>query len=97
MTTVAPAAAAAPIDPAELAKRTQIRETAQKFESQFLSIMFQQMFEGVETSGPFGGGPGEKMFRSLMTDAMAKNVAAGGGVGVADSVGREMLKMQGLT
>ena len=81
---------------AELAKRGQITKTAQKFESSFLNIMLQQMFEGTEQSAPFGGGPGEEMFKSFMTDAMAKKMSDRGGVGIAASVGREMLKMQGL-
>ncbi|MDB5422948.1 MAG: Flagellar protein FlgJ-like protein [Phenylobacterium sp.] len=82
---------------AELAKRGDIKETAKKFEASFLGIMLQQMFEGVETSAPFGGGPGEAMFKSFMTEAMAKKMTESGGVGVADMVGREMLKLQGLT
>ncbi len=81
---------------AEMAKRGEIRKTAKTFESSFLSIMLQQMFEGVETSAPFGGGPGETMFKSFMTEAMAKKISDRGGLGVADSVGREMLKLQGL-
>jgi flagellar protein FlgJ len=81
---------------AELAKRGQIQETAQKFEGQFLSIMLQQMFEGVDTAAPFGGGDGEKMFRSFMTEAMGKQIAKSGGLGIADTVAREMLKLQGL-
>jgi Rod binding domain-containing protein len=85
-----------PMSAAELAKRGQIKDSAQKFEASFLSSMLQQMFEGVETSGPFGGGQGEAMFRSFLTDAMAKQMAKGGGVGVAAEVQREMLKMQGL-
>ena len=82
---------------AELAKRGNIKETAKKFEASFLGIMLQQMFEGVETAAPFGGGPGEAMFKSFMTEAMAKKMTDAGGVGVADLVGREMLKLQGLT
>ena len=82
---------------ADLAKRKDIAATAQNFESSFLSIMLQQMFEGVETSAPFGGGPGEAMFKSFMTEAMAKKMTDAGGVGVANMVGREMLKLQGLT
>lgn len=77
--------------------RTRAKETAEKFEGQFLSFMFQQMFEGVKTDGPFGGGHGEEMFRSLMTDAMGKQMAKKGGIGLADTIQREMLKMQGLT
>ena len=82
---------------AELAKRGAIKETAKKFEASFLGIMLQQMFEGVETSAPFGGGPGEAMFKSFMTEAMAKKMSDGGGIGVAATVQREMLKLQGLT
>ena len=81
---------------ADLAKRGQIHQTSQKFEASFLSIMMQQMFEGTETSAPFGGGPGEQMFKSFMTEAMAKKMVKTGGVGLAASVEREMLKMQGL-
>src|SRR5947209_20431201 len=80
----------------ELAKRGQIKETAQKFEASFLSIMLQQMFDGTEASAPFGGGDGEKMFKSFMADAMANKMVKSGGVGLAASVQREMLKLQGL-
>jgi len=82
---------------AELAKRGQIAQTAKKFEASFLSIMLQQMFEGTDTSAaPFGGGQGEQMFKSFMAEAMAKKMVQSGGVGLAASVQREMLKMQGL-
>ena len=86
------------LDPEAAARvRARAKETAEKFEGQFLSFMFQQMFEGVKADGPFGGGHGEEMFRSLMTDAMGKQMARKGGIGLADTVQREMLKMQGLT
>lgn len=91
-----PTGQAAQISAAELAKRAQIKDTAQKFEATFLSSMMQEMFEGVETSAPFGGGEGEKMFRSVMTEAMAKQMAKAGGIGITAQVQREMLKMQGL-
>ena len=58
--------------------------------------MFQQMFSGLKTDGPFGGGEGEAMFRSVMTEAMGKEVAKAGGIGLADTVQREILKLQGL-
>jgi Rod binding domain-containing protein len=97
---VAPQLLAGPAVPGsvgELAKRAQIRETAQKFEASFLSSMLQPMFDSVETDSLFGGGPGETMFRSFLTDAMGKQMARSGGVGLSASVEREMLKMQGLT
>lgn len=77
-------------------KRAKIAETAKTFESSFLSVMMQQMFEGVKTSEPFGGGNGETMFRSMLTDAMSKQVTKAGGIGLAPTIQREMLKMQGL-
>ena len=90
------AATPAATSAAELAKRGQIKDSSQKFEASFLSSMLQEMFEGVDTSAPFGGGQGEAMFRSFLTDAMAKQMAKGGGLGIAAQVQREMLKMQGL-
>jgi Rod binding domain-containing protein len=84
-------------DPAKAERlRSRARDAAEKFEGQFLSIMLQQMFEGVKTDGPFGGGQGEEMFRSLMTEAMGKHMVKAGGIGLADTIQREMLKMQGL-
>jgi flagellar protein FlgJ len=82
---------------AELAKRGQIKDTARKFESSFLSVMLGQMFEGTDTPAPFGGGPGEAMFKSFLTEAMAKKMSDAGGIGVSAAVQREMLKMQGLS
>ena len=79
-----------------MAKRGDIAKTAQAFESSFLSIMLQQMFEGVDTAAPFGGGTGETMFRSFMTDAFAKQMSKAGGVGISDAVAAEMLKLQGM-
>jgi Rod binding domain-containing protein len=80
----------------DAAKRAKIKETATTFESSFMSVMMQQMFEGVKTSEPFGGGNGEEMFKSMLTDAMSKQVTKAGGIGLAATIQREMLKMQGL-
>ena len=95
----APLAPAAPVQPAnaaELAKRGQIRETAENFEASFLSAMLQEMFKEVQVSEPFGGGEGEDLFKSFMTDAFSKQIVKSGGVGLSDAVAREMLKLQGL-
>jgi len=83
-------------DTKETATRKKIAETAKTFEASFMSVMMQQMFEGVKTSEPFGGGNGEEMFKSVLTDAMSKEVTKAGGIGLASTVQREMLKMQGL-
>ena len=83
--------------PDKAAKRAAIGKASQDFESSFLSNMLGQMFEGLQTDGPFGGGQGEAMFRSVMMDAFGKQITKSGGVGVATAVRREMLKMQGLS
>ena len=85
-----------PTSTAELAKRANIKKAAQDFETSFLSTMFQEMFKDVKTSEPFGGGQGEEMFQSFLTDAFAKQMSKAGGIGLADTIGREMLKLQGL-
>lgn len=86
-----------PTTPAADLARSQVRETARKFESQFMAQMIGHMFEGVKTDGPFGGGFGEDMFRSVMVEAIANQMTRAGGIGLSDTIQREMLKMQGLT
>lgn len=81
---------------AELLKRGKIRETAQKFEASFLSVMMQSMTAGMKTPEVGGGGAGEDMFKSLLAEEMAKQVSKSGGIGVAAAIQKEMLKMQGL-
>jgi flagellar protein FlgJ len=81
---------------ADLLKRGKIRETAQKFEASFLSVMMQSMTAGMKTPEVGGGGTGEDMFKSLLSEEMAKQVSKAGGIGVAAAVQKEMLKMQGL-
>jgi Rod binding domain-containing protein len=85
----------APIAPAN-ATAAQIAATAQSFEAQFISQMLQPMFEGIATSGPFGGGAGEQIYRSFFLDAIGQQMSKAGGIGVAQSVQREMLKLQGM-
>ena len=93
----APATAAVAMSATEAAKRAAIKKTATDFEASFLTQMLGQMFDGVETPAPFGGGEGEAAYKSFLTEAYAKQMAKGGGVGIANVVQREMLKMQGLS
>lgn len=68
--------------------------TAQDFEAFFLSQMFEHMFSGVEADPMFGGGQGEEVFRSMLFQEYGKSVARQGGIGLADMVQKEMLKLQ---
>lgn len=67
---------------------------ARDFEAVFLAQMLEQMWAEVPTDGPMGGGTGEGIFRSLMIQDIGRQMASQGGIGLADSVKREMLAMQ---
>jgi Rod binding domain-containing protein len=80
--------------PTATANAETAKKAAQDFEAVFISQMLGQMFSGISTDGPFGGGEGEGMFRSLMVDEYGKKIASQGGIGLADSVTRALLKHQ---
>jgi len=71
-----------------------IRETAERFEASFLSQMLKPMFEGLSTDGLFGGGEAEATWRSFLIDEMAQQTVRAGGIGLADTVMAEMIRMQ---
>jgi Rod binding domain-containing protein len=96
LTAVSPAVPA-PLPTATPAQRAKIEGAAHDFEAQLVGLMLQPMFEGLSTDGPFGGGEAEGTYRSFMADAIGKQVAKAGGIGVAAPVAREMLRMQGLS
>jgi flagellar protein FlgJ len=73
---------------------TKITEKSEEFEAVFLSQMLSHMFDGVETDENFGGGEGEDMVKSLLTDEYGKLIARTGGIGIADQVKKEMLSLQ---
>ena len=74
-----------------------VRHTAEEFEGFFLSQMFGMMFTDINTDGLFGGGQGEKIFRSLLVDEYAKSTVSNGGVGIADNIVRQLLANQEVT
>ena len=65
------------------------------FESMVLSQLMAPMFEGLKSDGPFGGGEGEDAMKSFYVDAMAKQMAKHGGVGISNMMQKELLKLQG--
>ena len=86
----APALKATGLSPAVAAKA---RATSQDFEAMFLNSMFSQMFSGVN-EGPFNGGHAAKTWNSILTDEYAKTVAKSGGIGIADSVYKQLIAQQ---
>ncbi|HEX6956656.1 MAG TPA: rod-binding protein [Ferrovibrio sp.] len=74
--------------------QAQARKAAEDFESFFLSQMFELMSSGVKTDGPFGGGQAEATWRSFLDDQYGRQMAKRGGIGIADMVYDQMLKIQ---
>ena len=83
----------APGAPGE-ALKIRARKAADDFESVFLNTFVEQMFSGIETDGPFGGGSSEKIYRSFMAQEYAREIVASGGVGLSDQVYSEILRSQ---
>tara|TARA_B100001778_G_C18241264_1_gene473559 strand:+ start:216 stop:578 length:363 start_codon:yes stop_codon:yes gene_type:complete len=71
-----------------------IDESAKEFEAIFISEMIKPMFEGLETDGMFGGGQGEEIFRNLMFQEFGNNIANNNGVGIADHVKEQLIRIQ---
>ena len=88
------ALAAAPPMPSRVGSAAEAQRVGRDFEAMFLSQMLAPMFDGIGTDGAFGGGFGEKMFRSLHVDAFARALADRGGVGIAGHVARQLLQAQ---
>jgi len=69
-------------------------EAAVQFEGFFIASALESMFSGIGTEGLFGGGHGEKVFRSMLLQEYGKSIAENGGLGIADTVQREMIRLQ---
>lgn len=68
---------------------------AQDFEAHALGQFLAPMFDTVDLStGPLGGGPAEQEWRPMLIDAMAKQIAQAGGLGLAAPVFRQIIHMQ---
>jgi flagellar protein FlgJ len=67
---------------------------SKEYEQVFISQFLGSMFSGLPTDGITGGGQGEEMFRSMMTEQYAKGLTARGGFGLAAHMQAELMKHQ---
>ncbi|MFM7691169.1 MAG: rod-binding protein [Alphaproteobacteria bacterium] len=73
-----------------------MRKSARDFEAQALGFLLQPMFATVDMSkSSFGGGQAEAQWRPMLVEAFAASAVRAGGVGIADSVYRELLRQNG--
>lgn len=83
------------LSPERIAK---LKQAAQDFEAMALGQMLAPMFDTVDTAdGVFGGGAAETAFKPMMVDAIAKQIAAHGGLGLAAPVYAALLRAQEAT
>lgn len=89
------AAEARPSRPVAGPAESAAAKAAREFEAMMLGTMLEQMFEGVETSGAFGGGQAERTWRSFMLQEYAQALAGTGEVGIAPLVEAEIARLYG--
>jgi flagellar protein FlgJ len=71
-----------------------IRRAATEFEAQAIAAMFRPVFEAIPTDGAFHGGSAEGHWRPMLVDAIARDFARQGGLGIGDAVFRELMRAQ---
>jgi peptidoglycan hydrolase FlgJ len=81
--------------PASVLADSPAAKAGREFESMMLGFMFEQMFEGVGTSGAFGGGQAERTWRGFMLQEYAQALTDTGGVGIAPLVEAEIARLYG--
>lgn len=75
-------------NPKEAAKQDGIEKAARDFEAAYLGTTFSAMLAQAIPNP--AGGHGEEMFRGLLANAMAQEVADSGGVGIARSIAAQL-------
>ena len=89
-----PIAASLNAGQSELSKNQMNGDVARRATMKASEEMLAPVFKDMETEGLFGGGSGEEIYRSMMVQEYGKAIARAGGIGIADSVQAEILKMQ---
>ena len=65
-----------------------LRETAQKLEGVFVSMLTKTLRESMSGEGLFGGGPGADVYSGLFDQMMGDQIASRRGLGIAEMVVR---------
>lgn len=74
-----------------------LKASLKTFEGMLISQLLSFMTGTVDVDKNFGGGFAEEMTRSMMTDQYGEMLARSGGIGIADSVARQLLQYQAAT
>lgn len=82
------------VSPALAQTDQKARAAARDFEAVFIGQMTKLMLESGGEPGAFSGGHGEALFRGVLAEQLGNAIARGGGIGIADSVLAEIVKLQ---
>ena len=97
MNDVLQAQTTAPVGPAPgpgaSGRQDALRDAAQEFEAIFLAQVLAHLNPAPAGAGPEASGD-HGLFHTMFNEEIAKLISRSGGVGVADAVLREMLKLQ---
>ena len=61
-----------------------LKKACTEFEALFLNHILKSMRKGIMSNGPLGNSNEMKIMRSMSDEALARGIATGGGVGLAD-------------
>lgn len=67
-----------------------LREACEGFEAMFLKMMYKEMRSTVPDNELFGTSNGEKIMQDMLDTQMIDNISAGGGVGLADMMYKQL-------
>lgn len=72
-----------------------LRAQAEELEGVFLNTLMKEMFASLHSdSEAMGGGFGEDTWRGMQAEQMAEAVARAGGIGLADAIMSDLLRLQ---
>ena len=73
----------------------QAKDACKEFEALFINMMLKELRATVNKSGLMDGGKAEEVFTSLMDTQMSREMAAQGGIGLAEMLYRQMVAASG--
>lgn len=70
------------------------RQLAEQYEGVFLNTLVKEMTSSLDARGAFGGGFAEETWRGMQSEMFANEIARSGGIGLADQIMDQLLKVQ---
>lgn len=69
-------------------------KAAKAFEALITGEFAKMMVSGLDTSGPFGGGHAEGIYRGMMAEHVGEAIARRGGLGLSPAIMDQLIRME---